>query len=55
MRVADRSGARLALIVGAEDLAANRVTIRVLSGESAREQQVVERDQLIPTIMELLE
>ena len=54
MRVADRSGARLALIVGADELAANKVTIRQLSGEQSREQQQVERDQLLPTIMELL-
>jgi len=55
MRVADRSGARLALIVGAAELAANSVTLRLLSGDKSREQQQVERDQLLPTIMELLE
>lgn len=54
MRVADRSGAKLALIVGADELAANRVTVRALFGDASRQQQQVDRDQLIPTIMELL-
>lgn len=54
MRVADRSGARIAIIVGSEELAANKVTVRQLSGEQPREQQQVDRDQLLPTIMELL-
>lgn len=54
MRQADRSGARLAVIIGDADLAAGRATLRILAGESAGQQQVVERAYLIPTIMELL-
>jgi histidyl-tRNA synthetase len=54
MRVADRSGARLAVIIGANELAEGRATVRVLGGEDAHHQELVERDQLIPTILELL-
>jgi histidyl-tRNA synthetase len=54
MRQADRSGARLAVIIGDADLAAGQATLRILAGESAGQQQVVERAHLIPTIMELL-
>jgi histidyl-tRNA synthetase len=54
MRQADRSGARLAVIMGEADLAAGQATLRVLVGASAGQQQVVERAHLIPTIMELL-
>ena len=54
MRQADRSGARVAVIIGEADLAAGNVTLRVLAGDSAGQQQVVERAHLIPTIMELL-
>jgi histidyl-tRNA synthetase len=54
MRQADRSGARLALIVGEAELDAGQVTVRVLAGEAAKRQQVVDRAHLLPTIMELL-
>jgi histidyl-tRNA synthetase len=54
MRLADRSGARLAVIVGANELAEDRATIRVLGGADAHRQELVERARLIPTILELL-
>ena len=54
MRQADRSGARVAVIIGDADLAAGQATVRVLVGPLKGEQQVVERAHLIPTVMELL-
>ena len=54
MRLADRSGARLAVIIGANELAEDRATVRVLGGEDAHHQELVERARLIPTILELL-
>jgi histidyl-tRNA synthetase len=46
LKAADRSGARVACIVGAEDLAAGLVTIRVLRGANAHLQEKVARDGL---------
>ncbi|HEY5273849.1 MAG TPA: histidine--tRNA ligase [Acidimicrobiales bacterium] len=54
MRLADRSGARLAVIIGANELAEDRATIRVLGGADAHHQQLVERAKLVSTILELL-
>ena len=45
-RQADRSGARLAVIVGPDELAAGTVTVRVLRGEGAGHQESVERSAL---------
>jgi histidyl-tRNA synthetase len=42
LRVADRSHARLAAIVGAAELGAGDVTLRVLRGEGAGSQETVE-------------
>ena len=42
LRLADRSHARLAAIVGAAELAAGEVTLRVLRGEGAGSQETVE-------------
>lgn len=42
LRLADRSHARLAAIVGAAELAAGNVTLRVLRGEGAGSQETVE-------------
>ena len=38
MKAADRSGARFALIVGADELAAGAVTLRDLRGEGGQQQ-----------------
>ena len=38
MKVADRSGARFVLIVGADELAAGAVTLRDLRGEGGQQQ-----------------
>jgi histidyl-tRNA synthetase len=46
LRLADRRGARLALILGAEELAAGTVTLRVLRGEGAGHQEAVVRGAL---------
>ena len=46
LKVADRSGARVACIVGADDLASGLVTIRVLRGSDAHLQEKVSRDGL---------
>jgi histidyl-tRNA synthetase len=46
LKAADRSGARVACILGADDLAAGVVTIRVLRGSDAHLQEKVPRDGL---------
>ena len=48
MRAADRSAARLAVIVGEDEKAAGTVTVRDLRGDS--EQETVTRDQMIQTL-----
>lgn len=55
MKVADRSGARLAVLIGPDELAAGAVTIRDLrSGDFAKAQLLVARDEAVPTITKLL-
>jgi histidyl-tRNA synthetase len=51
MKVADRSGARVAVIVGADEEAAGEVTVRPLRGG---EQQRVPRSELVKHVKELL-
>ncbi len=46
LKAADRSGARVACILGPDDLAAGVVTIRVLRGSDAHLQEKVSRDGL---------
>ena len=46
LKAADRSGARVACIVGADDLTSGLVTIRVLRGSDAHLQEKVARDEL---------
>jgi histidyl-tRNA synthetase len=46
LRLADRSGARLGVIVGRDEMAAGTVTVRVLRGEGAGHQESVERPAL---------
>ena len=46
LKAADRSGARVACIVGADDLASGFVTVRVLRGSDAHLQEKVARDEL---------
>ncbi|MGH9184080.1 MAG: histidine--tRNA ligase [Acidimicrobiales bacterium] len=48
MKLADRSGARLALIVGEEEVAKETVTVRALRG--AGEQDTVTRDQVVAAV-----
>jgi histidyl-tRNA synthetase len=51
MRAADRSGAAIAVIVGADELAAGTVTLRPLRGG---EQETVPREKLLHRLSELL-
>jgi histidyl-tRNA synthetase len=53
LKAADRSGARVACIVGAEDLAAGLVTIRVLRGPDAHMQQKVGREGLSARLVQI--
>ncbi len=50
MKVADRSGARFAVIVGEDEVAAGEVTLRDLRGTA--QQRRVAVDQLVPTILD---
>jgi histidyl-tRNA synthetase len=52
MKSADRSGAQLALIVGDDERAAARVTVRPLRGDG--DQQSVPRDQIVDQVRKLL-
>jgi histidyl-tRNA synthetase len=55
MKVADKSGARLALLVGPEEQTANEVTIRDLrSGDFAQKQLRVAHSEIVSTITQLL-
>ena len=54
MKVADRSGARLALLVGPREEAAGEVTIRDLRSEEVAPQHVVARHDLVATLTRLL-
>ncbi|MFZ9354819.1 MAG: His/Gly/Thr/Pro-type tRNA ligase C-terminal domain-containing protein, partial [Ilumatobacteraceae bacterium] len=47
MKVADRSGARLALIVGEDEVAKNAVTLRTMETGA---QQLVPRDELVAQV-----
>jgi histidyl-tRNA synthetase len=53
MKRADRCGARVALIIGDEELAADTVTVKWLRSPGA-EQQAVARADLVPTLRPLL-
>ena len=52
MKVADRSGAMLVLIIGDDEVAANTVTVRDLRGEGG--QQQVDRSRLVDHLRPLL-
>ena len=54
MRAANRSGARLALISGEQELADDTVSIRDLRAEDA-DQQACPRSQLVETVAKLLD
>jgi len=55
MKVADKSGARLALLVGPQELAAGEVTIRDLrSADFGQTQQRVSQEDVVSTIVQLL-
>jgi len=55
MKVADKSGARLALLVGPQELAAGVVTIRDLrSADFGQTQQRVSQEDVVSTIVQLL-
>jgi histidyl-tRNA synthetase len=51
MKSADRSGARLAVIIGDDELAANTAVIRTMEGGS---QQTVPRDELVASVRRAL-
>lgn len=53
LRTADRSGAKLACIVGEEDVAAGLVTVRVLRGPEARAQEKVAREAVAARVLEI--
>jgi histidyl-tRNA synthetase len=53
MKVAGRSGARVACIVGKDDLAAGVVTVRVLHGPDAHLEEKVQRNQLAARLGEI--
>ena len=53
LRAADRSGARVACIVGADDLTAGLATIRVLRGSDAHLQEKVPRDGLAARLKQI--
>lgn len=53
MKGANRSGARAAVIIGADEAAAGTVTLRDLRGDA--DQQTIGRDDLVTTIRTLLE
>ena len=52
MKSADRSGARLALIIGDDEQASATVTVRPLRGDG--DQQAVPRDQIVDQVRKLL-
>ncbi len=54
MRVADRSGARLAVLVGPREEVSGQVTIRDLRSEEVAPQHVVARHDLVATLTRLL-
>ena len=54
LKAADRSGARLACIVGPDELAAGTVTVRVLTGQQAGQQETIDREALVERGKELL-
>lgn len=56
MKVADRSGAAFALIIGGDELAGGTVSVRDLRGSfgDQREQESVERNQLVDHLQKLL-
>jgi histidyl-tRNA synthetase len=53
LKAADRSGAKLACIVGEQDVAAGLVTVRVLRGPEARAQQKVAREAVAARVLEI--
>ncbi len=54
LRMADRSGARIALIVGQDEIEKGEVTLRVLRGEHEHHQEQVARGVMVERIRELL-
>lgn len=54
LKVADRSGARLACIVGPAELATGEVTVRVLNGPGAGHQETVHVEALVSRCKDLL-
>jgi len=54
MKVADKSGARLALLVGPQELAAGQITIRDLRSEEKVEQAVVARREVLAEVISRL-
>jgi len=53
LKAADRSGAKVACIVGEEDVASGLVTVRVLRGRDARAQDKVAREAVVARVHEI--
>lgn len=54
LKAADRSGAGIAAIVGSEELAAGTVTVRILRGADAHQQEPVARDKVAQRLAEIM-
>ena len=54
LRIADRSGARLAVIVGPDEHASGSVSLRALRGEGEHPQETVARDELVARVRSML-
>jgi histidyl-tRNA synthetase len=54
LRAADRSGATIALIIGAEEEKNSTVMLKVLRGEPAHLQEQVARNALVDRVKEIL-
>ncbi|MFM8846987.1 MAG: His/Gly/Thr/Pro-type tRNA ligase C-terminal domain-containing protein, partial [Actinomycetota bacterium] len=59
MKVADRSGARVALIIGDDELAAGTVTVRHMRGhtvgaDTGRDQQQIDRTNLLSHLRDVI-
>ena len=54
MKVADKSGARFALLLGPQELAAGEITIRDLRSEEKTEQISIPREKVLAEVLSRL-
>jgi len=54
LRQADRSGARIALIVGADEAERNVITVKMLRGAQSQHQEQISQEELVARLRELL-